>query len=93
MINATAIDNYMTNSVPENLKEHLHKALGRLEPFEQCALLNYPNYPNIGDHLIGLSTLFYLTDVRKTNIKILRVLVTLKEFDSALSNASLKPCA
>lgn len=69
MINTTAIDNYMINSVPENIKELLHQALGRLEPFEQCALLNYPDYPNIGDHLIGLGTLFYLTDVRKTNIK------------------------
>lgn len=59
----------MANSAPENLKELLHKALERLDSFEQCALLDYPDYPNIGDHLIGLGTVFYLVDVIKTKIK------------------------
>ncbi len=38
----------MNFSTPESLKEELQKALGNLEKFEECALLNYPNYPNIG---------------------------------------------
>lgn len=58
----------MIFSTPESLKEELHKALGNLEKFEECALLNYPNYPNIGDHLIWLGALFYLTDVARTQI-------------------------
>jgi pyruvyl transferase EpsO len=56
-------------STPGKIRDALHEALGNLESFEECALLNYPDYPNIGDHLIGLGTVFYLTDVVKTQIK------------------------
>ncbi len=58
----------MTNFTPYQLKNILHKALGSLKAFEQCALLDYPNYPNIGDHLIWLGEVFYLTDVLKAKI-------------------------
>ncbi|RAQ40339.1 polysaccharide polymerase [Arthrospira sp. O9.13F] len=53
----------MDISQPEIIKEELHQALGNVGSFEQCALLNYPNYGNIGDHLIWLGAILYLTDV------------------------------
>lgn len=59
----------MTNITPLSIKEELHKALGQLDSFESCALLNYPNYLNLGDHLIWLGTVIYFTDVLKTKIK------------------------
>ncbi len=55
-------------SSSEKIRDILHSALGRLGTFEQCALLDYPDYFNIGDHLIWLATIFYLTDVLKTKI-------------------------
>jgi pyruvyl transferase EpsO len=58
----------ITKSTPEKLTELLHKALGKLGTFEQCALLDYPDHGNIGDHLIWLGEVFYLTDVLKTKI-------------------------
>ncbi|EDZ93953.1 MULTISPECIES: polysaccharide pyruvyl transferase family protein [Limnospira] len=53
----------MDISQPEIIKEELHQALGNVGSFEKCALLNYPNYGNIGDHLIWLGAILYLTDV------------------------------
>ena len=55
-------------STPEKIKDVLHTALGEIGSFEQCALLDYPNHPNIGDHLIWLGEILYLTDVLKTKI-------------------------
>ncbi len=45
------------------LRKSLQESLRPLEGIKQCALLNYPNYGNIGDHLIGLGTVIYITDV------------------------------
>lgn len=53
---------------PEKIRDILHQTLGQLEPFEECILLDYPNYLNIGDHLIWLATVFYLTDVLQVKI-------------------------
>ena len=39
----------MNFSTPESIKQELHKSLGQLEKFEECALVNYPDHPNIGD--------------------------------------------
>lgn len=50
------------------LKETLHRSLAPLGNFEECALLDYPNNLNVGDHLIWLGCVFYLTQVVKTNI-------------------------
>jgi pyruvyl transferase EpsO len=58
----------MDISTPERVKDILHAALGKIGTFEQCALLDYPNHPNIGDHLIWLGEILYLTDVLKTKI-------------------------
>ncbi len=33
-----------------------------LAPYTRCALLDYPNFANIGDHMIWLGTLFLLRD-------------------------------
>ncbi len=55
-------------SSPDKIRENLHSALGKIGTFEQCTLLDYPDYFNIGDHLIGLATIFYLTDVLKAKI-------------------------
>jgi pyruvyl transferase EpsO len=55
-------------TTPENLKDLLHDALGKLPSFEQCALLDYPDHINIGDHLIWLGTVLYLTDILGTKI-------------------------
>lgn len=56
-------------STPGKIRGVLHQALGKLGNLEECALLNYPNYPNIGDHLIWLGTVLYLAEVPKTQIK------------------------
>jgi len=53
----------------EKIKESLHKALEKIGSFEECSLLDYPAYLNIGDHLIWLGELFYLTDILKTKVK------------------------
>ncbi|MGD1699395.1 polysaccharide pyruvyl transferase family protein [Dapis sp. BLCC M229] len=50
------------------IKQTLHESLKNLGNFEQCALLQYPRHINIGDHLIWLGTVFYLTNVLKTKI-------------------------
>ena len=55
-------------TTPANLKQLLHDALGELPSFDQCALLDYPDHINIGDHLIWLGTILYLTDVLGTKI-------------------------
>ena len=56
------------NATPETIKKDLHKALGQLPLFEQCALLDYPDHINIGDHLLWLGTILYLTDFLGTKI-------------------------
>ncbi len=56
------------SSEPEKIKGILHKSLEILQPIEQCALLDYPAHANIGDNLIWLGQVFYLTDVLKTKI-------------------------
>lgn len=53
---------------PEKIKEILCKALKQAGNFEQCALLDYPEHRNVGDHLIWLGSVFYLSDVAKTKI-------------------------
>ena len=56
-------------SSPTKVKEALHQSLQGLGKIESCALLDYPDYPNIGDHLIWIGTIFYLSEVLKAQIK------------------------
>jgi len=58
-----------SSSVAGNIKETLHQDLAKIGRFSECVLLNYPNYRNIGDHLIWLGEVFYLTDICETQIK------------------------
>jgi exopolysaccharide biosynthesis predicted pyruvyltransferase EpsI len=60
----------MTLFTPEQLKQTLHQTLSvsSLSNYSRCALLDYPDHPNIGDHLIWLGTVHYLTDVLKIEI-------------------------
>jgi len=58
----------MTTTIPDKIKKYLHESLGHIGAIQDCALLDYPNHKNIGDHLIWLGNIFYLTDVLKTNI-------------------------
>lgn len=51
------------------LNKELHQALGKIGKFERCALLDYPDYLNIGDRLIGLGAILYLTEVQQTEIQ------------------------
>ncbi|ABA20469.1 Polysaccharide pyruvyl transferase [Trichormus variabilis ATCC 29413] len=55
-------------TTPETIKNYLHEALGKIEPFEQCILLDYPDHANIGDNLIWLGELLYLHNTRQSQI-------------------------
>jgi pyruvyl transferase EpsO len=50
------------------LETQLLEALSKIESFENCALLDYPDHLNAGDHLIWLGTCFYLIEKRKAKI-------------------------
>lgn len=52
----------------QTLKAELHSALGQLPSFSHCALLDYPSYLNLGDHLIWLGSLFYLQTVANCQV-------------------------
>src|SRR6185295_4035587 len=52
----------------DNFPQLLKQALTPLGQPRQCALLNYPNHVNIGDHLIWAGTVDYLQNVAKTRI-------------------------
>lgn len=58
----------MNLSTPEKLKEYLHLSLKDLETFQECALLSYPDHYNVGDHMIWLGNILYLTEVAKIKI-------------------------
>jgi pyruvyl transferase EpsO len=53
---------------PQDIKRYLHKALSHIPDFQRCALLDYPSYYNIGDHLIWLGNLFYISQIRQAKI-------------------------
>lgn len=59
------------NFTAQEIKTSLHKALEALGEIDNCALLDYPDHPNIGDSLIWLGEIFYLVDILKTNISYL----------------------
>ncbi|MDA0266472.1 MAG: polysaccharide pyruvyl transferase family protein [Cyanobacteria bacterium] len=51
------------------LRKQLHQSLEFISPLKECSLLNYPNYINLGDHLIWLGSLAYLHHELGTQIK------------------------
>ncbi|MEH1790996.1 MAG: polysaccharide pyruvyl transferase family protein [Nostoc sp.] len=58
-----------STSAAGNIKKTLHQDLAKIGRFSECVLLNYPNSCNVGDHLIWLGEVFYLTDICGTKIK------------------------
>lgn len=56
------------NTTVKDVKIQLHKALKNIPNFHSCALLDYPSHYNVGDHLIWLGNLFYITHERKAKI-------------------------
>lgn len=63
----------MASSEATNLRDlpletQLLEALQQIESFRTCALLDYPDHLNSGDHLIWLGTCFYLVETRKARI-------------------------
>ncbi len=53
---------------PLDIQAHLKSTLDKMGTFPTCALLNYPNYINLGDHLIWLGNLFYLVGQRGVKV-------------------------
>jgi pyruvyl transferase EpsO len=72
-------DAFMDLSKLEKIRDSLHTALAKIGTFEQCALLDYPDYINTGDHLIGLATIFYIADVIKARINYIASLYDFSE--------------
>ncbi|MGH9612578.1 MAG: polysaccharide pyruvyl transferase family protein, partial [Bryobacteraceae bacterium] len=60
----------MKFSSAEAIRAALHHALADVPLAGECALLDYPAYPNIGDHMIWLGEISYLTRVRGVKIRI-----------------------
>jgi pyruvyl transferase EpsO len=54
---------YAKDGLVAQIKVTLQQALAPIGNLEQCALLLYPDHPNVGDHLIGLGSINYLTKV------------------------------
>jgi len=46
---------------PAQLKDELHSQLAILQGQQQCALLDYPEHFNVGDHLLWIAALSYLS--------------------------------
>ncbi|NJO20061.1 MAG: hypothetical protein HC838_08400 [Spirulinaceae cyanobacterium RM2_2_10] len=52
----------MVSDLPQILAEALTPLHPLIPPGTTCALLDYPSYPNLGDHLIWLGAVLYLRD-------------------------------
>lgn len=52
----------------QSIKQKLHQSLDCLKHYDKCALLDYPDYLNLGDHLIWLGSVLYLTEIKQTKI-------------------------
>ncbi len=59
----------MTFSSAEAIRDALHRALAGVPLAAECALFEYPAYPNIGDQMIWLGEVSYLTSVRGVKIR------------------------
>lgn len=63
---------------PERIRDQLREALNAIPFFDECALLDYPNFYNAGDHLIWLGCLFWILMVRRKKIQYISSYNTLK---------------
>jgi exopolysaccharide biosynthesis predicted pyruvyltransferase EpsI len=55
-------------STPEKIEQNLNDALAKIEKSNNYVLLDYPDNRNVGDHLIWLGSVFYLSDILKATI-------------------------
>jgi pyruvyl transferase EpsO len=55
-------------TVLDSLRASLQTALDGIAPLRECALLHYPYYPNIGDHMIWLGAVSYWVDHCQTTL-------------------------
>jgi pyruvyl transferase EpsO len=55
-------------TVLDSLRASLQTALDDIIPLQECALLHYPYYPNIGDHMIWLGAVSYWGNHRHTTL-------------------------
>jgi len=51
-----------------DVKQKLHNALAHIPAMSECALLDYPEHVNIGDHLIWLGDISYLLEERDVKV-------------------------
>jgi pyruvyl transferase EpsO len=56
-------------SAVDTLRASLQTALNDIPAEQGCALLHYPYYPNIGDHMIWLGAVSYWVDRCRTRLK------------------------
>ncbi len=55
----------------KEVKQKLHDALACIPDMDECVLLDYPDYINIGDHLIWLGSISYFLEERGIQISYL----------------------
>ncbi|HNB21310.1 MAG TPA: polysaccharide pyruvyl transferase family protein [Candidatus Melainabacteria bacterium] len=70
------------------LETRLLEALAQIENFQQCALLDYPDHLNSGDHLIWLGTCFYLKENRSARITYAASIVSFDQKELKEKNGS-----
>lgn len=56
------------NSSAQILGTELFKALHAIPQFDKCALLDYPEYQNAGDHFIWIACAYYLSSKKNSNV-------------------------
>ncbi|MEN8106985.1 MAG: polysaccharide pyruvyl transferase family protein [Pseudomonadota bacterium] len=56
-------------SSTRHIKQVLHRSLQVLGTVRECALVDYPQYANVGSHFLWLSEVLYLTEVLNVKIK------------------------
>lgn len=75
----------MTQKIEAQLRESLEK---NIEPFSQCALLDYPDHLNAGDHLIWIGTCIFLVQMRGAKVTYTSSLVDFKQDALRAKNGS-----
>lgn len=63
------------------IRDELHQSLAQLKYFNECSVLDFPNYFNVGDHLIWLGLLSWLRHVRQVRINYYSTRRTFSEKD------------
>ncbi len=64
----------------QSLQQQFHQAMAQIDYCGPCAVLDAPRYPNLGDHLIWLGSVLYLTTVKQCAVN---YTADLLDFDAA----------